>query len=79
MASYVPSSTKTLAATGGIGFGTWSLTQSIWLIAGVLVVGGVLLGFSKLGPRLAFEPVALADGRRRWRLTRNGQPLFRRH
>lgn len=45
-------------------------------IAFILVVGGVLIAASRLGPRVAFEPILDEHtGIYRPRLTYNGRPL----
>ena len=77
MSSYVPSGgTKVLASTGAAGLLGLSITESLWLIAGFIVVGGVLIVVAKwLLPRFAIEPVALDDGRRHLRVTKNGRPI----
>ena len=68
----------TLANTGAglsVGFVTGS-------VAAALVLIGVGFALLRLGPRFAIEPVHAADGTRRWRLTKNGQPVsnpLRRH
>ena len=65
--------TAGLSATG-ISAG---MVHAIWLAVVVLIIAGSLTTLSKLGPRLALEPVKQPDGRYRARLTRNGRPIGR--
>jgi hypothetical protein len=63
----------TLAYTG------FAAQQFIWWAIAAVVVGGTLIGLSKLRKhRIALEPVKNAKGRYRLRLTRDGRPITRK-
>jgi hypothetical protein len=56
-----------------------STANSFWLIASIIVVGGTLIAFSKLGPRLALDSVKMpGSGKHRPWPTINGRPIGRR-
>ncbi len=74
--SYTPPTIKTavLPATGV----TAAMSHMLWLAVVLFILGGMLVALSKVGPRLAIEPVRTANGKRRFRLTKNGRPVTRR-
>lgn len=73
---YTPPAGRELAFTGGAGLFGFSVFESFMAIAFILVVGGVLIAASRLGPRVAFEPILDEHtGIYRPRLTYNGRPL----
>lgn len=53
------------------------LVHAVWLTVVGLILLGTVVTLSKLGPRLAVEPVRQTDGRYRMRLTRNGREIGR--
>lgn len=65
---------STLAATGLAS----GISELLWLAVAVIVIGGTITTFAKLGPRVAFEPTRMTDGSHRWRLTYNGRRVGRR-
>lgn len=68
-----------LAATGLSVFPGMTAVEAVWLIATVIVIGGTLITFAKLGPRVALDSVRMpASGKYRPWLTFNGRPIGRR-
>ena len=61
-------------AAGGV---TLTVLNLVWVGIALAVIGGAIVTLSKMGPRVAFEPVPVGVSGSRWRLTVNGRPLRR--
>lgn len=74
-----PPAATALAATGLGVFPGMTTVNAVWLIAGVIIMGGMLITFAKLGPRVALDSVKMPlSGKYRPWPTINGRPIGRR-
>jgi len=54
---------------------TLSVLNVIWLGVALAIIGGTLITLTKIGPRLAIEPIPVGVRGSRFRLTLNGRPV----
>jgi len=56
---------------------TLSALNLIWVGVALAVIGGTLITLTKVGPRLALEPMPVGVRGSRFQLTVNGRPIRR--